>query len=92
MATDTEKVKAGKEVIRGLNSLDKLLPGWLKSIILVLTVFAGAGGGAQLLGPDVAPALAEIKTQLVEIREDSSDTRERLIRLEVEVENLKKAK
>lgn len=83
--TETGKVKSG--------ALDlSKLPDWVKIAVFFFgTAFAG-GSGVMYAGEDYTSEFSELKVQLTEIRAEYSDVKERVIRLEVEMENLKKAK
>jgi hypothetical protein len=83
---DTDKLKAGG----GLNLSN--MPDWVKIAIFLLgTAFAG-GSGVSIAGTDYSGDFEKLNVQLVEIRKEYSDVKERVITLEVEMKNLKKAK
>ncbi len=89
--SNTEKVEAGKEVVRGISALLALAPSWVRSLFFMLAVIGGSSGAVSYSSPDNTKQLDEIQLDVKAIKEDNSNQNERLIRLEVEQANLKKA-
>lgn len=85
MPTDTDKVRAGKLTLASM-------PDWVKIAVFLLGTFAAGGGGATFAGQDYTEEFKQLDSQMQKLTDASSNNRERLIRLEVEMENLKKVK
>ena len=82
---DTNKLKAGGLNLNGV-------PDWVKIAVLLLTVFGAGGGGSHLLGRDYTPQFEKLDARLEAIEQHYGDLRERVVRLEVKLENLRNGK
>lgn len=81
---DTDKIAKPKL------QLDNL-PDWIKVLVFALASFGAAGGGSQVFGKDYTAQFDKLDGRLQKIEHNASTDHERMIRLEFEVDNLKKS-
>lgn len=66
------------------------LPDMVKVLILAAAVFGAGGGGAQLFGRDYGPQFDKLDRRLEAIEDRTGADHDRLVKLETELEQIKR--